>query len=396
MTALTLLQLILAACGLLVSVLALVAVVHFLLRLERPRSRKTCRATLILPLTGTAPTLERLVEAIAGQTLPARRLLIAVENERDPAYARAVSMIGTRPLDIEVVVAGQARHTAQKCQNQIAALNRIDAGDDAVVLLDADIVPQEWWLSALVSPLADDVCDVVTGYRWTIVARPTLGAHLVAAIDRTMAVLPRIAFTPVVWGGTLALSRRALARLDLPRTLADTLSDDCTIGARAAALGLRILTRRALLVPTPLGIGVAAAWQFGRRQYQIVRIYRPELFALGLAAISARLLAWGVILANLAASSWPAVAGGAFIVLALGALAAQQAIAHRLGFADPPRVAAVQTLLAVAKPLVDLFHWSMIAAALGTRIRWAHVTYAVGADSRVAVAERTPWPSSSP
>jgi len=395
MTALTLLEIILVAGGLLVSVLAMVAAVYFLLKLERPHSQKDCRATLILPLTGGAPNLDGLVDAIARQTLPARRLLIAVENENDPAYARAKAMVATRPLEIEVVVAGEAKGCAQKCQNQIAALARLDAGDDAVVLLDADIVPQDWWLSALVSPLADDFCDVVTGYRWTIVAKPTFGAHLVAAIDRTMAVLPRIA-APLVWGGTLALSRNALASLDLRHALAGTLSDDFTIGERAGTLGLRILTRRALLVPTPLAIGLAATWQFGRRQYQLVRLYRPSLFVLSLASITTRLLAWVVILATMTVSSWSSIAALAFVGLALGVFLAQQLIAYRLDFPDDLDVALIQVLLAIAKPVVDLFHWSMIVAALGAKVRWAHVTYDMRTKRAVVIADRTPWPSSSP
>src|SRR5919108_1803304 len=143
------------AAGLVVSGFALVASAFYLRRLQLPRSQTPGRATLILPLTGVAPGLEDLLDALAGQTLSPRRLLIAVEAMADPAYSRAKAIEHRAPFPIEVVIAGSATRCGQKCWNQIAAAERIDAEDDAVVLLDADILPQSWWLSALVSPIMD-------------------------------------------------------------------------------------------------------------------------------------------------------------------------------------------------------------------------------------------------
>jgi hypothetical protein len=211
--------------GLSVSMLALAATLIFALKLQKPRSQQRALATLILPITGHVANLERLLAAIDQQTLPARRLLIAVESEADPAFARAHAALRACPLPGEIVLAGRAQSTAQKCWNQLAALRRIDEHDEAVVLLDADILPQAWWLSALVSPLVDGVCDVVTGYRWAVLEEASLGGHLLAPIDRSIALLPRAPFSSAVWGGTLALSRRALEVLDLPAILGSTLAD---------------------------------------------------------------------------------------------------------------------------------------------------------------------------
>jgi hypothetical protein len=83
--------------GLLTSVLALAATVVFVLKLEKPRSQKTGVATLILPMTGRVPNLERLLAALNGQTLPARRLLLAIESEQHPAFDRASLAAAVRP-----------------------------------------------------------------------------------------------------------------------------------------------------------------------------------------------------------------------------------------------------------------------------------------------------------
>jgi hypothetical protein len=377
--------------GLAVSALGLLASLLFLRRLSLPKVQRQGRATLILPLTGPAPGLEGLVQALATQSIPPRRLVISVEGVQDPAWSRTQGLEGRHDLPIELVLAGEATRCAQKCHNQLAALQRVDSLDEAVVLLDADILPPPWWLSALITPLLDDSADIVTGYRWQIPVGASLGAHLGAGIDRAIALLPRLDSFRTTWGGSLALSPRALAALGPEDLLGTTLSDDCAIGERAGALGLRVLTRRALLVPTPIGGGLGSVWCFGRRQYQIIRTYRPSLWWLAFATLTTRLGTWGLLLAQ--SGLVPARIGlAAMLGLALAGFLVQSRIARRLGFPDPPGVRRGQLAVALLKPLVDLFHWTLITAALAARrIRWGHVTYRVAGPGTISVRSRTPW-----
>jgi hypothetical protein len=382
------------AAGLVNSGLALVAAVAYLRRLQLPRSKTPGRATLILPLTGLAPGLEDLLDALAGQTLPPRRLLVAVEAMADPAYSRARAIEHRAPFPIEVVIAGPATRCGQKCWNQIAAAERIDAEDDAIVLLDADILPQSCWLSALVAPIMDGAADLVTGYRWPIAGRHTLGVHLILAIDRVIGLLPRFRWVRATWGGTLALSQRAFRELDVRGTLGRTLSDDSTIGERAAALGLRVLTRRALLVKTPVSFGLVQAWRFGRRQYQIMHVHRPLVWAIAFSILTTRLAAWGVVIAYLGTSLVAQLAAVLLIGLAVTKLTVRRSIAARLGYGDSIGVRAAQLTLAVFEPVVDLFHWSMVLAAARTRrICWGHLSYEVRGPYDVTIVKRAPWHS---
>lgn len=374
-----------------VAAAGLLAGLVFLARLSRPRAQRAGTATLILPLTGEAAGLAVLLRALEAQTLPARRLLICVEGRHDPAYARASQLASSARLPIEILIAGEASHCAQKCCNQIAGLARVDADDEVVVLFDADIVPPPWWLSALVTPILDGSADIVTGYRWPQIHARRFGSQLAAAIDRGIALLPRLAAFPVTWGGSLALSPRALEELDAARLLAGTLSDDCSIGTQAAALGLRVLTRRALLVPTPASDGLAALWLFGRRQYQIIRVYRPQLWWLALVALSSRVSAWAVLLANLE-QWWARLATLALLALALAAVLVQALVGRRLGMADPLAATVLQGTLALCRPLVDVFHWSLVLAASDARIvRWGHLSYRVSGPRQIAIASRRRW-----
>jgi len=295
-------------------------------------------------------------------------------------------------LPIEILIAGAATQSAQKCSNQIAGLERIDAEDEVVVLFDADRLPPSWWLSALASPVLDGSADIVTGYRWPmVVGAQRLGAHLTLAIDRGIALLPRPAVFNVTWGGSLALSPQVIAKLDLARLLSETLSDDCAIGEQAGLLGLRVLTRRALLVPTPATLSLASAWLFGRRQYQIIRIYRPQIWWLAFLTLSVRLTAWSILLVNID-QWWARFAVGLLAGVALTVAAVQALVGRYLGSADTLGVTLLQLVLALLKPLVDLFHWSLVLGAWNARIvRWGHLSYRVFEPGQVAVTGRRRW-----
>src|SRR2546430_6289064 len=102
----------------------------------------------------------------------------------------------------------------------------------------------------------------------------SLATVIGATIDRAIATLPRLDRFRLLWGGSLALTRQALDRIDASASLAHTLSDDFTFASRAAAPQLRVVTRRALRVPAPLDGTPPALLRFCRRPYQLCPIYR--------------------------------------------------------------------------------------------------------------------------
>jgi hypothetical protein len=355
--------------------------------------RADLATTLILPLSGRAESLTDLLRALERQTLAPRRLIVAVESTSDPAHARAIAAMKTVALPIEIVVAGLATRQAQKCRNQQAALALLDDPDQAVVFLDGDILPAPWWLEALVAPLQAGTADIVTGLRWQQVTRHRLGTHLVCMIDRAAFLLPRFKarITQVVWGGSVAVTRRAIGSMQLQDYLARTLSDDLSIVDAAKQHGMRVLTRGELLVPTPASSGIAATWRFACRQYRIIHIYRPWLWRLAALAIAARLAGWAAILILALqhnALAW--AAGGTILGLAMLRQVLTAVIAWRDGLPDPLPVTMLQIVLALAQPLVDLFHASIVAGAAQTRdITWGHVSYRVDGPYDVTVVRRT-------
>ena len=251
-------------------------------------------------MAGRAPGLAALFRALAAQTLQPRRLVAVVESEADPAHALVRELAPSCPFPVELRVAGHVPWRGQKNTNLLAGLAAVDAEDDAVVLLDADILPQPWWLSALASPAMTGEYHVVTGFRWQLLHGRGLVGHAVAFIDRMAAVLVLPPRFGLVWGGSVGLSRRALAVLDLPRLLDRALVDDLTIGEAAKRHGLRFLARGALVVPTPAEDGGARAqWAFLRRQIQVVRICQPGFWCCLMAMAHLSALGWLAALLSL-------------------------------------------------------------------------------------------------
>jgi hypothetical protein len=153
-----------------------------------------------------------------------------------------------------------------------------------------------------------------------------------------------------------------------------------------------VLTRRALLVRTPLSFDLIQAWRFGRRQYQIMHVHRPMIWAIAFLILTTRLAAWGVVIAHLGTSLVAQLGAVLLVGLAATKLAVRRGIAARLGYHDPTAVRAAQLALALFEPVVDLFHWSMVMAAARTRhICWGHLSYEVRGPYDVTVAKRAPW-----
>jgi hypothetical protein len=195
-----------------------------------------------------------------------------------------------------------------------------------------------------------------------------------------------------VWGGSTAISAAAFARLDLPATLDRTLSTDGAISRRANALGLRMLMRRSVLLPTPAEGGERGALGFERRQIQLYRLYAPASYAALCAVLAAEaaglLLLPAAFAGSAAAPSWLAALAAAGLARA----ALHEAVTHRVAGAEPPAARLAQAAAGLLSPLAALAGLALALSVLGAkRLRWRHVDYEVtGPDSVRVLARRAP------
>lgn len=381
--------LLLGGVALLATLAWLAGVVWFIRFFRPPAIEVPGQVTLLLAVTGRTEGLPPLFAALARQTLRPRRLLVAVEAESDPALEQVRELEHLLPFPVEVVIAGLDDTRSQKATNMMAACALVDDRDDALVLLDADILPQDHWLSWLATPAMNGAADVVTGYRWHALDGAGPGRHVVAWLDRSLALGPRFLASGLVWGGSVAISREAFARMDLPGALSHTFSTDGAISRRARAMGLRVLTRRAVLLPTPPEGGDREAIAFKTRQLQIVHVYVPSLWVWLGVAVHAEALALPVALLGLAGD---AVALG--FLAAIAAVGLARAVLHdrvtrAVGIREDVAARLAQLALGVLAPVTAPAAAALFWTSARTRvIRWRHIDYEVLGPEQVRVLRR--------
>lgn len=349
---------------------------------------------IVIAATGPLPGLERLRDALASQTVPIGGLTFAVEATADPAFDRLSHVFASFPAPVAIVTAGLATRGAQKSLNLAKALREVDERTP-IVLADADIVPQRTWLATLLRPIDLDKADIVTGYRWPVALDARPPTLVIAWIDRAIAALPRFVGGALVWGGSTALAPGICARIGLADRLAAQISDDMFLTRLAREHRLRVTFTTGALLATPTAHGWASMAGFGRRQYQMVRLYVPPAYFASLAVTLFNLVGTAAPLLLLSVTWWAAVAYGAIV----GTAACASAARTRLGAAAsirPDSGAGERGLLlvAIALPVVHLAHLLMIVTAFRVRkVVWGHCTYRMRGKRVISIGRR-PYRSS--
>src|ERR1700730_600459 len=215
------------------------------------------------------------------QDYPDYRIIAAVESEDDPAFAMVTEESKRPGAPLRTVVAGQSGRTGQKVWNLLAALDAIEPGDEIVAFVDADTLPAPEWLSRLVAALVNTGRDAVTGYRWIIPADNRVSSAVVAAANASVVTVPRLpSIINHCWGGTMAMRRETLERIDIRRYWVGAISDDAQMTRAFKEAGYEVYSPRQNLLLSPVAMSWSEALSFGRRQYRILLLYSPGIWAL--------------------------------------------------------------------------------------------------------------------
>lgn len=358
------------------------AVTLRLLRRPQPWPEHWPPILVVVPVRGPVHRLERFLRRLAAQDHPDWRVVFAVEAATDQAVPALAAFVAADPGRRALVVAGVTARRGQKVHNLLAGLAALRAEDAALVTLDADQVPPPGMLRALLRPLLTGQGEMATGYRWSLPADGRVGSLAVAWADAALAALPRPWPRRLVlcWGGATAIGRDALVRLDLPVLWDRAVADDSSLSRAAVALGLRVAVPLGLRSPSPAGYSLREGLTFGTRQYRLVRLHAPRLWAFGLVTAALPLLGLGAALAL----PWGWV--GVLAAAGLAALAARQR--RRIAAAVLPAPAArlfARMPVAVAPLAIVMALAAQLRSAVSNRIAWADRTYRVATDGDVTV-----------
>jgi ceramide glucosyltransferase len=382
----------LLAAWLLTDVLATCGVWHYRRNLAMiAPSPQTPKVAVLTAIKGVSETTPRFLDALCRQRYPVYRLVFAVESGSDPVYPllEAMQQRLTGSIAVDIIIAGQATQRAQKVHNLLAALHTLQADDRIVAFADADILPDEGWLSHLIRPVALDGFAASTGYRWQLPTDRRWPNLIAAAADLSIATAVRSARWNVCWGGSVALDRAALNQIDLPSVWNRAASDDLTLTAALRAHGSRINAPLHLLVPSPAAYDWSRLFSFARRQYLLVRIYSPGHWLLAGWTLCLPAVAMTIAVREICGGRWWA---WSFILCSVALLQVRLLIRRRIADLLLPQAAipAARATLAFARwawPLIHLVHLgAFLASAVGQRFTWAGIHYRL--NGRSASVER--------
>jgi cellulose synthase/poly-beta-1,6-N-acetylglucosamine synthase-like glycosyltransferase len=356
-------------------------------------AQKTPNIAILTAIKGVSETTPQFLDRLCHQKYPVYRLVFALESRSDPALAlvEGVRQRLAGRIAVDIVIAGETIQRAQKVHNLLAALRTLRDEDGIVVFADADILPDDRWLSQLIRPIANGDVAASSGYRWQLPTDRGWPSLMVAAIDLSIATAARSAHWNLCWGGSVALDRAALNQIDLPAVWNRAASDDLTLTAALRARGLKINAPLHVLVPSPVAHDWSSLFRFARRQYLLVRTYAPRHWLLA---------GWTVCLPALAATiaavetldgrRW----ASSFILASIALLEVRLRIRRQIGDLLLPRaaVAAARTTITFAQwawPLIHLVHLAAFMASLvGQRFVWAGIDYRLHRKT-VSVERRT-------
>ncbi|MFQ5986205.1 MAG: glycosyltransferase [Thermoplasmata archaeon] len=195
------------------------------------------RAAILVPVRGSDPTLDRMLEALAGQEYEDYRVIFVTDPE-DPVEERLRQADLGRPTT--VLQASLRAGCSGKIAALLTGLGNLEKGDDVVVFADSDVVPDRLWLRSLVAPFHDAKVAASTGYRWYLPLRGGLGPALQSAWNSAAA---NVLFSPrwqYLWGGSYAIRRAVLEKVEVVSRWERSLSDDMVMTQTLRERGLGI------------------------------------------------------------------------------------------------------------------------------------------------------------
>ncbi len=232
------------------------------------------RAVVLMPVRGLDPTLDQTLEALARQEYGPFRIIFITDPE-DPVVERLREADLKRPTT--VVETSPRTGCSGKIAALLTGLEHLEKGDEVVVFADSDIVPDRRWLRSLLAPLQDAKVAASTGYRWYFPLRGGLGPALQSAWNSAGG---NVLFSPrwqYLWGGSYAVRRAVLERLDIASRWDKSLSDDMVMTQTLRERGLKMSFAPRATVANYTGKRWRDVLRWTNRQTCLALLYNPAM-----------------------------------------------------------------------------------------------------------------------
>lgn len=353
-------------------------------------------AVVIVPVKGVDDHFEEHVQGLLGQTYPNYRLVFVTESADEPAHIELRRLIGVLERAaglgrVDLLAAGLAEGEGQKVHNLLCGLATVDEPDGVVVFADADAVPGDDWLGAMVEGACKRRFGAATGYRWLVPADASWASRFASVLNASVATMLGPAYRNHAWGGSMAMTIPKMRDGRLVEHWRGSLSDDYQLTRVVHRQKQRVYFMSRGMVASPIRFTWGRLVEFARRQYLITRVYSPWTWWRVLAVLSLYLAGWITAIVGLFVG-WPWAIGAIVLVILFDVLRAisRRAVVKRLfGRGTVRQMGAVFALEALATPLWMTLHWLLVVSTMfGRRIRWAGITYLMRSPQDIVIQSR--------
>ncbi len=245
------------------------------------------RTALIIPCKGIDEEFDKNITSFYAQDFENYLLWFVVSSTADAAYGRLQELKNklsgsSKANDIRILTAGFTQTCGQKIFNLLYCYRRLPADVEIAAFADSDACVHPDWLSHLIYPLSKEKFGAASGYRWFVPKKNNLSSLALSAINAKVAQLLGGSPFNQAWGGSTAIKVETFRKAGIEKKWENAVSDDLALTTALKRQHLRIAYVPACLVATYHQCDWKQLFEFGRRQFLITRIYRPNIWWFGL------------------------------------------------------------------------------------------------------------------
>jgi ceramide glucosyltransferase len=361
----------LTACAMAYSVVAWLAVLTRI-RTTSPVPQKAPSVTLFKPLCGAEAETYDCLRSFCDQDYPEFEVIFGVTDLNDPVVAiveRLKQEFPQRPL--QLVVDRRQHGSSRKVSNLVNMMPL--AHHEFFVISDSDVRVGRDYLAKVVAPLLDAGVGIVTcPYRgiprsglWSLLGSQFINEWFMPSV-RVAALSGSRSFA---FGVTIAISRRALARIGGFMAIANQLADDYRLGELTRRLGLKTVLSDVVVDTNVVEGSFGDLVRHELRWLRTIRAVRPVGYCFSFITFGVPVAILGALLAGGAAPAIAMLAVTAAVRILLHFKTRNQDASLRQLFILP-----IRDLLSVA-----LWSWSFVTR----RVHWRNDHFLVNRDGSV-------------
>lgn len=257
--------------------------------LDEPPSQLLPPVTLIVPVTGSCPSLREALLSLASQDHPDYEMIVAVPDA-------GILPPGTLPSAVKLVLTGETSRAGLLKAGIRTARRR----SKAFAFAGSCGLVSKSWLRALIAPLSEEGVGASTGFRWYAPEPPTFWSLMQSVWNAVIAGRLGPGSSDFAWAGAMAVSKELFFQARATEGLIGAVGEDFALSRLVQDSGLRVAFAPGAMVACTRRTTATEFLRHARMEMAQVRSFLPSLWWSGLLA---HIVYCGAMLAAIIASA---------------------------------------------------------------------------------------------